>query len=363
MLERSGFEAFARNLAFAAGSQRKAAHAIETGAFDAEIVPVTVPSRNGPKVVKRDEHPRPDTTVERLAKLKPVFLQDGTVTAGNASGLNDGAAMLAIAEEEFARSLGLPILAEILSYATVGVDPATMGMVPAAAIPLALKRTNLAMSDIDLFELNEAFAAQSSAVIRELKLDEAKVNPLGGAIALGHPIGASGARILVTLTHALRRFDKEFGVASLCIGRGMGIAIAIRSATYSQMLPIQESPSLNFSLIARIARRNLVSPCYLSSRPLGSTILPEIAVQSCLWRAHSRAAQSRPYTHRVATFAADSDPIRRIPGKTAKRECAVIVCLDLIVLTAIRWSLAIECHRGAGNRESREGRAVLRRRH
>ena len=217
--------------AFALESQRRVASAIQCGAFDAETVPVIVPSRKGPLVVSKDEHPRPDTTAEKLAQLKPAFLPDGTVTAGNASGINDGAAMLTIAEETFTRSLSLPPLAEILSYATVGIDPATMGMGPAAAIPLALKRANLTISDIDLFELNEAFAVQSIAVMRELRLDHAKVNPLGGAIALGHPIGASGARILVTLVHALVRLKKEHGVASLCIGGGMGIAVVVRNVT------------------------------------------------------------------------------------------------------------------------------------
>jgi acetyl-CoA C-acetyltransferase len=149
------------------------------------------------------------------------------VTAGNSSGLNDGAALLAVATEDYAKEHGLPVLARILSYATVGVEPAVMGIGPAAAVPAALSRAGLSLSDIDLFELNEAFAAQSLAVIRSLKLDQAKVNITGGAVALGHPIGASGARILVTLIHALRRSGKQHGVASLCIGGGMGIAMVI----------------------------------------------------------------------------------------------------------------------------------------
>jgi acetyl-CoA C-acetyltransferase len=218
--------------AFAVESQRRAAQAIASGAFAEEMIPVSGPSRKGPVVVFADEHPRPGTTRETLAKLRPAFLpKGGTVTAGNASGLNDGAAMLVIASEDYARAAGLPILARVLSYATVGVDPATMGMGPAAAVPLALRRSGLSLADIDLFELNEAFAAQSIAVIRELKIDPEKVNPFGGAIALGHPIGASGARVLVTLIHALRSLKKEHGVASLCIGGGMGIAMVVRSVS------------------------------------------------------------------------------------------------------------------------------------
>jgi len=149
------------------------------------------------------------------------------VTAGNSSGLNDGAALLAVTTEDYAKEHGLPVLARILSYATVGVEPAVMGMGPAAAVPAALIRAGMSLSDIDLFELNEAFAAQSLAVIRALELDQAKVNITGGGVALGHPIGASGARILVTLIHALRRSGKQHGVASLCIGGGMGIAMVI----------------------------------------------------------------------------------------------------------------------------------------
>ena len=179
-------------------------------------------------VFSEDEHARADTTLEGLAKLRPAFKPDGgTVTAGNASGLNDGAAILAVTTEDYAREHGLPILARILSYATVGVEPEVMGMGPASAVPVALGRAGLSLSDIELFELNEAFAAQSIAVIRELGLDSSKVNVTGGAIALGHPIGASGARVLVTLIHALRRNRKEFGVASLCIGGGMGIAMVL----------------------------------------------------------------------------------------------------------------------------------------
>ena len=213
---------------FAVESQRRAAVAKSDGAFLEELIPVNVPGRKGVIVFSEDEHARADTTLEGLAKLRPAFKQDGgTVTAGNASGLNDGAAILAVTTEDYAREHGLPILAKILSYATVGVEPEVMGMGPASAVPIALGRAGLSLSDIELFELNEAFAAQSIAVIRELGLDSSKVNVTGGAIALGHPIGASGARVLVTLIHALRRNRKEFGVASLCIGGGMGIAMVL----------------------------------------------------------------------------------------------------------------------------------------
>ena len=214
--------------AFALESQRRAAAAQASGAFREEIVPVNVPGRKGVVVFAEDEHVRPDTTAEALAKLKPAFKPEGgTVTAGNSSGLNDGAALLAVTTEDYAKEHGLPVLARILSYATVGVEPAVMGMGPAAAVPAALIRAGMSLSDIDLFELNEAFAAQSLAVIRTLALDQAKVNITGGAVALGHPIGASGGRILVTLIHALRRSGKQHGVASLCIGGGMGIAMVI----------------------------------------------------------------------------------------------------------------------------------------
>ena len=218
-------------IAFLSRSQRRAAVAKSEGAFTEELIPVNVPGRKGVIVFSEDEHARADTTLEGLAKLRPAFKQDGgTVTAGNASGLNDGAAMLAVTTEDYAREHGLPILARILSYATVGVEPAVMGMGPASAVPVALGRAGLSLSDIELFELNEAFSAQSIAVIRELGLDASKVNVTGGAIALRHPIGASGARVLVTLIHALRRNRKAYGVASLCIGGGMGIAMVLSRA-------------------------------------------------------------------------------------------------------------------------------------
>lgn len=214
--------------AFALESQTRAAAALDAGHFADELVPVEVPGRKGTTVFERDEYPRA-TTLEALAKLKPAFKKDGTVTAGNASGINDGAAMLLVASEEYAQAHGLPVLAEIASYAAIGVDPAVMGIGPAKAVPIALDRAGLGVADVDLFELNEAFAAQSLAVVRDLKADPARVNVTGGAVALGHPIGASGARVLVTLVHQLRRMGKETGVASLCIGGGMGIAMVIRA--------------------------------------------------------------------------------------------------------------------------------------
>ena len=213
--------------AFAFESQMRAAKALKDGVFDQEIVPVPIMTKSGMVEFKIDEHPRPDTSIERLAKLRPAFKENGTVTAGNSSGLNDGAAMLAITTADYAKSRGLPVLARILSYGLAGTAPAFMGLGPVAAVPIALRKAGLTASQIDLFELNEAFAAQSIAVIRELDLDAEKVNVSGGAIALGHPIGASGARVLVTLVHSLRRLKKRYGVASLCIGGGLGIAIAI----------------------------------------------------------------------------------------------------------------------------------------
>jgi acetyl-CoA C-acetyltransferase len=216
--------------AFAFESQTRAAKALKDGVFASEIVPVPIKTKKAIVEFATDEHPRPDSTLEVLAKLKPAFKPDGTVTAGNASGLNDGAAMLAVTTGEYATSHGLPMLARILSYGLAGVAPAVMGLGPAAAVPIALKKVGLTLSQIDLFELNEAFAAQSIAVIRKLDLDPARVNVNGGAIALGHPIGASGARALVTLIHSLRRLGKQYGVASLCIGGGMGIAVVISAA-------------------------------------------------------------------------------------------------------------------------------------
>jgi acetyl-CoA C-acetyltransferase len=216
--------------AFAAESQRRAAEALRDGTFTAEIVPVSVPQKKGEaQRVAVDEYPRSGTTAEKLAALKPAFKKDGSVTAGNASGINDGAAALVVTSAGKATQLGAAPLARILSYATAAVDPMIMGMGPVPAVRRALDRAGLKNTDIDLFELNEAFAVQALAVSRELQLDPARVNVHGGAIALGHPIGASGARILTTLVHALRARKARYGVASLCIGGGMGIAMVVEA--------------------------------------------------------------------------------------------------------------------------------------
>jgi acetyl-CoA C-acetyltransferase len=215
--------------AYAVESHRRAAAAWASGTFHDEIIPVEIAGRKGTTIFSQDEHLRPDTSTEVLAKLSPAFKPGGTVTAGNSSGINDGAAMLTLATEDYASSRGLAPIAEIVSYALVGVDPSEMGIGPSSAVPLALSRAGLKIDDIDLFELNEAFAATSLAVMRDLKLSPEKVNVGGGAIALGHPIGASGARVLVTLIHALRRAGKKLGVASLCIGGGMGIAVIVKA--------------------------------------------------------------------------------------------------------------------------------------
>jgi acetyl-CoA C-acetyltransferase len=215
---------------FAAESQRRAGRALGDGSFKAEIVPVDVPRKKGAALrVEVDEYPRPGTTAETLATLKPAFKKGGTVTAGNASGINDGAAALVVTTGDKARKVGQAPLARILSYASTGVDPTVMGIGPVSAIRKALERARLRADEIDLFELNEAFAAQSLVVVRELGLDPIKVNVNGGAIALGHPIGASGARILTTLVYALKARRLRYGVASLCIGGGMGIAMAIET--------------------------------------------------------------------------------------------------------------------------------------
>ncbi|HEX5689638.1 MAG TPA: acetyl-CoA C-acyltransferase, partial [Roseiflexaceae bacterium] len=213
---------------FAVESQRRAAAAIEAGRFDDEIVPVAVPGPKGQQTVfSTDEHPRPDTTLETLAKLKPAFKKDGTVTAGNASGVNDGAAALLVASPECIRKHKLQPMARIVSTAVAGVEPAAMGLGPIAATRKALARAGLTAADLDLAELNEAFASQSLACIGELGLDPAKVNVNGGAIALGHPLGASGARILTTLLHELRRRNGRYGLATMCIGVGQGIATIV----------------------------------------------------------------------------------------------------------------------------------------
>ena len=214
--------------AFSAESQRRAAAAIAGGAFKSEIVPVEIPQKKGDAVrVDTDEYPRPGTTVEKLGGLKPAFEKSGSVTAGNASGINDGAAALIVMNDETARQRGVAPLARVLAHAVTGVDPMVMGIGPITAVRKVLDRATLQASAVDLFELNEAFAAQSLAVVRELGIDPAKVNVNGGAIALGHPIGASGARILTTLLYALKARRQRYGVASLCIGGGMGIALAI----------------------------------------------------------------------------------------------------------------------------------------
>jgi acetyl-CoA C-acetyltransferase/3-oxo-5,6-didehydrosuberyl-CoA/3-oxoadipyl-CoA thiolase len=213
--------------AFALSSQQKWAAAHEKGLFRDELVPVSIPQRKGdPIIFDTDEHPRPETTIEQLARLRPVFAKDdkGTVTAGNSSGVNDGAAALLIMEAERARSLGLEVMAYVGSSAAAGVDPSVMGVGPVPAIRKALERANLSLSDIDLIELNEAFAAQSVACARELGLDESKLNVNGGAIAIGHPLGCSGARIATTLLHEMKRRDASKGIASLCVGVGQGLA-------------------------------------------------------------------------------------------------------------------------------------------
>jgi len=213
---------------FSASSQAKAVEAQESGAFDDEIFGVELVQKKGdPIVFKKDEFPRPGTTVETLAKLRPAFKKDGTVTAGNASGINDGAAALVVMSEQRAKSAGLKPLAVIRGAASAGVDPSIMGMGPWPAVEKLLAKTKLAKNDIGLWELNEAFAAQSLGVLAELKLDAHKVNVNGGAIALGHPIGASGARVLVTLLYAMLHRNVALGVASLCIGGGQGIALAV----------------------------------------------------------------------------------------------------------------------------------------
>ena len=214
--------------AFAAASQEKAIDAMATGRFRDEITPIEIPQRKGdPVVVDTDEQPRAGTTADALAKLKPAFRKDGTVTAGNASTINDGAAVLLLASADKAKALGLPVLAWVKSWASAGVDPAIMGIGPVPATRKTLEKAGWTLADLDLIEANEAFAAQSLAVAKDLQWDMDKVNVNGGAIALGHPIGASGARVLVTLIHELIRRDAHKGLATLCIGGGQGVGIAI----------------------------------------------------------------------------------------------------------------------------------------
>ncbi len=213
--------------AFALESQRRAKEAQDSCVFQDEIVPVPLPQRDGSEVMfERDEHPRPDVSKEKLAKLKPAFQKEGTVTAGSSSGINDGAAALLVTDHASLPD-GAEPLARVVTTAVAGVDPSCMGLGPIPATKKALQRANLSIDDIDLVELNEAFAAQAIACIRELNLDASKVNVYGGGIALGHPLGCTGAKILTTLVHALRRTDGRFGLATMCIGVGQGIAMIV----------------------------------------------------------------------------------------------------------------------------------------
>ncbi|PYC22200.1 acetyl-CoA C-acetyltransferase [Pseudomonas mosselii] len=214
--------------AFAAESQRKAVAAIEAGRFKDEITPIHIPQKKGePLVFDTDEQPRPGTTAESLGKLRAAFKKDGSVTAGNASSLNDGAAAVLLMSASKAKALGLPVLAKIAAYASAGVDPAIMGIGPVSATQRCLEKAGWQLGELDLIEANEAFAAQALAVGKQLEWDAAKVNVNGGAIALGHPIGASGCRVLVTLLHEMIKRDAKKGLATLCIGGGQGVALAI----------------------------------------------------------------------------------------------------------------------------------------
>jgi acetyl-CoA C-acetyltransferase len=213
--------------AFALGSQNKAEAAQKAGKFKDEIVPVTIKSRKGETVVDADEYPKHGTTIESLTKLRPAFDKEGTVTAGNASGINDGAAALVLMSAENAEKRGAPVLARIKSWATAGVDPAIMGTGPIPASRLALEKAGWTVDDLDLVEANEAFAAQACAVNKDMGWNTDIVNVNGGAIALGHPIGASGARVLVTLLHEMQKRDAKKGLTTLCIGGGMGIAMCV----------------------------------------------------------------------------------------------------------------------------------------
>jgi len=215
--------------AFALHSQMKAAQAMASDRFKDEIVPVTVKHKRKEMVVDTDEYPRNDATLESLQKLRPAFKKEGTVTAGNASGINDGASMLVLAERSFAEKNNLPILAVIKSYGSEALDPAIMGYGPVPATKIALERAELTVEDLGLIEANEAFAAQSIAVVRDLSLDASRVNVNGGAIALGHPIGASGARILTTLLHEMKKQSTQYGLATLCIGGGQGTSVIVEN--------------------------------------------------------------------------------------------------------------------------------------
>lgn len=218
--------------AFAVESQRLAHLAMDRDHFRDQVVPVPVPQRRGdPVVVGTDEHPRPDTTTEALAGLRPAFIEGGTVTAGNASGINDGAAAMVVMAEDAAAGMGVQPMARILGYAWTGIAPEIMGMAPVQAVRTALERAGVDIGAVELFEVNEAFAAQAVAVQRELGIGREVLNVNGGAIALGHPVGASGARILVTLLHELRHREARVGVAALCVGGGMGVAMVVESLT------------------------------------------------------------------------------------------------------------------------------------
>lgn len=215
--------------AFAAASQQKAVAAQQAGRFDAEITPVSVPQRKGEALlINQDEQPRPGTTAESLGKLRPAFKKDGSVSAGNASSLNDGAAAVMLMSASKAAELGLPVLAKVAAYANAGVDPAIMGIGPVSATQRCLSKAGWQVRDLELIEANEAFAAQALAVGKELQWDASKVNVNGGAIALGHPIGASGCRVLVTLLHEMLKRDAKKGLATLCIGGGQGVALALQ---------------------------------------------------------------------------------------------------------------------------------------
>jgi len=215
---------------FAAASQRKAGEAMQAGRFKDEIAPVTVKTRKGEVVVAADEYPKPETTYDVLAKLRPVFAKDGTVTAGNASGINDGAAVALVMSEAEAARRGITPLARIVAWATAGVDPSIMGTGPIPASRKALAKAGWSIESLDLIEANEAFAAQACAVNKDLGWDPAKVNVNGGAIALGHPIGASGARVLTTLLYEMQKRNAKRGLATLCIGGGMGVAMCLERA-------------------------------------------------------------------------------------------------------------------------------------
>jgi acetyl-CoA C-acetyltransferase/3-oxo-5,6-didehydrosuberyl-CoA/3-oxoadipyl-CoA thiolase len=213
---------------FALASQQRAKKAQETGRFDEELVPVEVPQRKGPPIVlRKDEHPRPETTLADLAKLRPAFAKDGTVTAGNSSGINDGAAAVLLVEEETARKMGLRAMARVGPSASAGVDPVCMGIGPVPATHKVLKRAGLRLQDVDIIEINEAFAAQVLACVRELGIENATINPNGGAIALGHPLGCTGARLVTTLVHEMVKTGARRGLATLCVGVGQGLATVL----------------------------------------------------------------------------------------------------------------------------------------